>query len=221
MSNTNFGDKTRYYSGGAGREYYDQRALYRSAEHQRRRSLHFSGLSQPNFTVLDFGCGSGGVVALLPAQKRLGIEISPDAAADARQLLDEVHDSVSSIQPGSVDLAISFHALEHTATPYEDLRGIFTAMKPSATYRFIVPFEGVLPRENRIGRWRPNDKAMHLFAWTPQTFGNLLQTVGFEVSSCALEPATISERLKFKSVVWMKAILSRKVNVVASGRKPI
>jgi hypothetical protein len=51
---------------------------------QSTRTRYFEGLTAYSDTVLDFGCGVGGVLTALPAKRRIGIEISDVAAAEAK-----------------------------------------------------------------------------------------------------------------------------------------
>jgi methylase of polypeptide subunit release factors len=62
---------------------------------------------------LDFGCGSGAMLAALPFEGRVGVEINPAAIECARRLGIEVHTDIGTIPSESIDVVVSNHAIEH------------------------------------------------------------------------------------------------------------
>lgn len=212
-------DGSHLYEGDRGRSYYEQRAAARSKEVQRRRSLIFRDIADPNAVILDFGCGNGGVLAALSASKRIGVEISPYAVAEANTVLDMVIPSLKEIDTGSVDAVISFHALEHTADPFQQLRDISRVLKSSGKFSLIVPYE-YSSFQRAVGKWKEGDNDMHLYGWTPLTFGNLCTLAGLKVLSSTLLPISTSERFGpwlGGKISWLKALTSGRLQVCARG----
>lgn len=171
----------QYYRGEKGERYDQYRWRSRLEDVQRSRARFFQDLGSDQKTILDFGCGTGGVLANIEARERIGVEINEAAASKARELLDRVYVSLTEIGTGSVDVVISFHALEHVEHPAQALREIHRIAKPGGLVRVIVPTEmPILLRHHRS--WRVNDPDMHLYTWTPLVLGNLLTVCGFEVT---------------------------------------
>lgn len=221
-------DPSSLYRGEAGGRYHERRASARSADDQRGRARYFEGVATEADTVLDFGCGTGGILSALPAARRIGVEINERAAAVARNNLDQVVPSLDELPEASADVAISFHAIEHVADPFAVLRKLHRIVRPGGSVRFIVPYEGVfLNRQHRA--WRADDPDMHLYGWSPLTFGNLIAQCGFEVTDARLCPMSSGGRLAqlFKGVppvvnalVWLKALRGGRLQVVVTARRP-
>jgi SAM-dependent methyltransferase len=180
-------DAARHYTGDAGRRYHDRRAQQRGTAEQAGRAVYFQGVSTEADVLLDFGCGTGGIAQALPARRRLGVEINETAGAEAATRLDEVHRSLAPVADASVDVAISFHALEHVSNPLEILADLHRVVRPGGRLRAIVPSESPLLLPRHRG-WRADDPDHHLYAWTPLTFGNLVSTAGFEVDGARIQP---------------------------------
>lgn len=184
-------------SGGAsyyrskGDEYFAQRAGARSDYVQRLRATLFEDVAREDRAILDFGCGNGGIVSRLPAARRLGVEIGELAAAEARKKGVEVHSSLSDLHAASVDVAISFHALEHVDNPLEALNGIRRVLVPGGRVRLVVPCE--TPMRSKDRNWKPNNDR-HLYTWTPLNFGNLAERAGFVKIEAKLKPMPSGSR---------------------------
>lgn len=181
------------YVGDKGACYFEQRAANRTMETQRKRARFFRDFTQSSQVVLDFGCGTGGVLASLDARHRIGVEISEYAVNEARRVLDEVWDDLSSIDDEAVDRIISYHALEHVDSPSHILREFVRILKPGGAVRILVPCEMPILIRPHLG-WQPNDD-MHLHSWTPLTLGNLLTVSGFEIASAEMLPGSAGGRV--------------------------
>ena len=215
------------YTGDRGRRYYSQREALRSAEVQRERAALFFDVADERATVLDFGCGNGLLLAELAAARRIGVEISPEATKEAEKALDMVVADIDSVADASVDVAISFHALEHVESPASVIRAIRRVLKPNGIMKLIVPCEA--PLLSPSGRhWHPNDIAMHLYTWSPLSLGNLVSVCGFTVEDARLLPDSaggrLGRRLEPSSAVrrwlaWRKAIVSGRLHAAVTARK--
>ena len=187
-----------FYRGEAGRAYYRQRGSLRSEIEQRKRSELFAGLTSSEDIVLDFGCGNGGVLSHLPAAYRLGVEISEQAADEARRRLDRVVSSLEELDTSSVDVIVSYHALEHVVAPFDVLRQCKRVLKAGGRIRLVVPSEtGLLKKKDQT--WVRSDKDNHLYTWTPLTLGNLMTVAGFDVTDGQMVPGSSGSRY---SSVW-------------------
>jgi SAM-dependent methyltransferase len=215
----------KHYIGEAGSRYHEQRAAARDTFNQRSRALYFAGFTNMGDEVLDFGCGTGGLLAELPAQRRVGVEVNPLAAIIARQVLDEVVSHMADLPAQRFEKVISFHALEHVAEPIATLHELRRLLKPTGALRLMVPYESaILDREQRT--WKPNDPMMHLYSWTPRTLGNLLSVAGFHPHDVRIVPwsegGRLAQLLRFApplrgAATWLKALRSRRLQILASA----
>src|SRR5580692_8836638 len=106
-------DTSRYYVGKSGEDYYVHRRAIRAPDVQEYAARIFRPYISPSDTVLDFGCGTGGILKSIPCGRRLGVEINEAAVAEARDAGTAVFSDLAQIGPESVDVAITHHALEH------------------------------------------------------------------------------------------------------------
>lgn len=180
------------YTDQSGESYLAQRAGAASDHVQSLRASLFADIARPGMRVLDFGCGTGGILERLECAARIGIEIGEAAAQIARDKGIEVHSSLGEVPDNSVDAVVSFHAIEHVEAPAEILRSLARVAKPGAPLRLIVPGES--PHDERQAQWRPN-RDMHLFTWTPLLFGNLAQVAGLGNIQTRIEPMPTGSRL--------------------------
>lgn len=134
--------------------------------------------------VLDFGCGNGGMLRLLPAHVSgaTGLEVNPHSRALASTGGLEVFGDIDQLPNSAFDVIISNHVLEHirdVATTLERLRG-----KLHAGGRLLLK----LPLDD----WRATNQRApsaadidhHLHTWTPLLLGNTLKEAGFVVDEC-------------------------------------
>ena len=179
------------YTGEEGRRYHEQRADSRSAAAQSLRSHVFSDLSDTEGCILDFGCGTGGVLSCLGAARRIGVEVNEFAAAEARASGLEVFSSLEDVPPGIADVAISHHCLEHVENPIDSLRLLRRALKPGGRLRLVIPGESPFWRSQRGSGADPNH---HLFAWTPRSAVHLVTVAGFSDAVGTVAPTPTGSR---------------------------
>ena len=75
--------------------------------------------------VLDFGCGGGYLLESLDCKDKLGFDINKTALEKAEKGGIKTFDKLEEIKNESIDAIISNSALEHTPTPYEDLKILY------------------------------------------------------------------------------------------------
>jgi len=129
----------------------------------------------PTHDVLDFGCGGGYLLARLECQSRIGVEVNPSAADQARSNGIEVHPTLAGVADSSIDLAISNNALEHTLNPLNELKDLRRVLRPGGQAVFVVPCENI------SSSYDADDVNHHLYSWSPMCLGNLFTEAGFEV----------------------------------------
>jgi len=132
-------------------------------------------------SVLDFGCGAGGLLALLPAQRKVGIEVNPAAYARLDALGIPRVSSLFDLSVQVFTLIISSHSLEHLTNPFETLEKMREHLAPGGQLLLLVPMDDYHNKTQR--KFVPGDSNQHLYAWTPLVLGNLLTAAGYEVVS--------------------------------------
>ncbi|HKY71404.1 MAG TPA: class I SAM-dependent methyltransferase [Nitrospira sp.] len=137
--------------------------------------------------VLDIGCGAGGNLKNLQDQgwEPHGIEISEIAAAHARELTKgQIHTGTvesASFPPGSFDLVLMSHSLEHLPSPVDALRRIHSFLKDDGLLVVHVP--NVHSLEFKLfGRWWfPLDPPRHFYHFDRASLSDALARAGFKV----------------------------------------
>lgn len=135
---------------------------------------------RPGDAVVDFGCGTGGLLLGLDAASKVGVEVSEPARREASERGLEVVASIADLPDASADVAISNHALEHALAPLHELRELRRVLRPGGRLVLWLPLDDW--RAQR--RPRAGDPDHHLYGWTPQLLANLLDEAGFERATC-------------------------------------
>lgn len=131
--------------------------------------------------VLDFGCGIGQSIALLP--QACGWDVSKQSREISRSRGITVYEELTDIPRDSFDVVFSRHTLEHVPDPLHYLEDARRFAKPHGRLRLVLP-----------GRERPTVTTcvdtvnLHLYCWTPQTIVNLLHVAGWKTESVAYTP---------------------------------
>jgi methionine biosynthesis protein MetW len=164
---------------------------------------HALALLPAGGAVLDLGCASGGLLALLrPRAGRLaGLELSATAARAAAEVADEVvqgalEDAGLPFAPASFDLVVLADVLEHLADPAAALTRAVGWCRPGGAVLVSVP--NVAHWSARLalarGRW-PQEQSgtfdsSHLRWFTRASLAELLTSAGLaDVQLDAIVPA--------------------------------
>jgi len=166
-------------------------------------AAHAQRLLPEQGRVLDLGCASGGLLALLrPRAGHLaGLELSATATHAAAQVADHVvqgaiEDAGLPFEAGSFDLVVLADVLEHLPDPLAALRRAAGWCRP--TGRVLVSVPNVAHWAARLtlarGRWPAQDSgtfdASHLRWFTRDSFATLLAGAGLrEIELDAIVPA--------------------------------
>ena len=166
-----------FYTGVSSYEYLVNRADAVSLRNQKNRAELFKDFVNNSDIVLDFGCGTGMLLACLDVKQRFGVEISDAAKKEAELNGLIVYSNLRMLPDNHVDRVISFHALEHVDNPLDIAIEIKRVLKQRGKLRIIVPCE--VPVFKRFRTFETNEYK-HLYTWTPLNLGNLLERAGFE-----------------------------------------
>jgi SAM-dependent methyltransferase len=180
---------TRHYTGERGACYLARNQKLMDF-HAVLTTGHFQPYIVPGDSVVDFGCGVGAVLAGLDAERKLGVEINESARAAAAARGVQTVGSTDELPDASADVVISHHALEHTAEPLRELRGLRRVLRPGGRLILWLPLD-----DWRTQRRPAEDHNHHLYAWTPLLLGNLLAEAGFEVQESRIVTYTWPPRI--------------------------
>ncbi len=201
-------------------------------------------LLPPRGSVLDLGCASGGLLALLrPGASHLaGLELSASAAKAASEVADLVvqgalEDRDLPFEPGFYDLIVIADVLEHLADPLAALRRAQSWAKPGGAVLVSVP--NVAHWRARLtlarGRWPAEESgtfdSSHLRWFTRDALAALLAQAGLQdVELGAIVPALrnhvpLPGRVEPRAEALWQALGRRAprllgYQVIASGRRP-
>jgi methionine biosynthesis protein MetW len=184
-------------------ELYEAKAQTYAAFGNGAIAAHAQRLLPPGGRVLDVGCASGGLLALLrPRAGHLaGLELSATAAHAASQVADHVvqgalEDPGLPFEPSSFDLVVLADVLEHLAGPAAGLERAVSWCRPGGAILVSVP--NVAHWQARLallrGRWPQTDSgtfdASHLRWFTRDALAALLAEAGLrDVELDAIVPA--------------------------------
>jgi SAM-dependent methyltransferase len=119
------------------------------------------GYATPESSVLDLGCGRGGVVELIRRDVKLAAGLDPDAASltSRRERGMPILRGAGEHLPfagGSFDLVVSVWVLEHLKEPLEVFSEVRRVLRPGGHFVFLTPnLRNPLLVLNRIGKTLP------------------------------------------------------------------
>jgi methionine biosynthesis protein MetW len=184
-------------------ELYEAKAQTYAAFGNGAIAAHAERLLPPGGRVLDIGCASGGLLALLRARAGhlAGLELSASAATAAAQIGDHIvqgalQDAGLPFAADSFDLVVLADVLEHLADPAAGLATAVGWCRPGGAVLVSVP--NVAHWQARLtllrGRWPQEDSgtfdASHLRWFTREALAALLAGAGLrDVELHAIVPA--------------------------------
>lgn len=156
-------------------------------------SLHRERLAlSRRYRLVDAGCGVGPLRAWLPKEnfEIVGLEVSEDAAAVARQNYDSCFAADAEqpwpVEPASVDGIHAGAMLEHVVDWHAPLNHANRALRDGGLLVVAVPNLRYWKEIRRLIRGRQPHwmlSMLHLHAFTPQFLRELVSLHGFEVKS--------------------------------------
>lgn len=192
-------DLGRYYAGDYYESFYEhsdqgaRSALRRlrsrlaargAARRYRRPPFALNGLEPAR--LLDVGCGSGDLLAHFAERgwRTYGIEPGGAAASAAARRGAEVHEGTLRDQPwepGSFELIVFQHSLEHIGDPVDALRRARELLSPDGTLIVAVPNWSSWQRRAFGDRWAMLDVPRHLQHFSPRALTRLAEKLDLQV----------------------------------------
>jgi glycosyltransferase involved in cell wall biosynthesis/SAM-dependent methyltransferase len=174
INNRKNGNKSNGTSGHYDEKYFEYQN--KIGEFGGRANLFkFEEFIEPDYTVIDFGCGGGYLLKNIMCSDKIGIEVNPAAAKAAEKSGIKVYTDAEQLQDGIADIIISNHALEHVPNPYDTLVKLRCKLKQGGKIVFVVP------HEDTRNQYNPADVNKHLYTWNQMTLGNLFSAAGYKI----------------------------------------
>jgi len=137
--------------------------------------------------ILDIGCGSGGFLFML---RRLGMDTYGIEPNKYGCYLAKSHGvnafrgnlEQSTIKPGTFDVILLNHVLEHLPNPASHLDLIRKLLKPGGTAIITVPNTDSFTFKIFGENWAPLCTPQHLYAFSSSNMVQYAEQVGFRVS---------------------------------------
>lgn len=146
------------------------------------------GLLRRDLVIADCGCGGGSLLDLLRGWARTTIAIEPFGGYHP-SLRERGHHVFGSMQEasaaglsGAVDLALSFHVIEHTEDPVSYLRDIWALLRPGGRAFILTPnLEDILLKLHRDAFAPFFFRVVHNFYFNRTSLRWAAAQAGFEV----------------------------------------
>ncbi len=166
------------------------------------------GICEPHGAnrLLDVGCGSGDLMEKYRSLgwSVFGIDVSPRACSACRERGLPVHEGTvfdASLQPGSFDIILLSHLIEHVVEPLAVLRRLVPLL--TAGGRIVVTTPNIAGLGFLLYRscWYPLDAPRHLFLFDPHTLNLLARKAGLKVRKLRTlsPPEMLCESLHYAS----------------------
>jgi len=140
----------------------------------------FEKYIKSEFCVVDFGCGGGCLLKNINSAEKLGIEPNNFAMSELEKNGIKAVESPDQVPDFWADVVISNHTLEHVENPLGILLVLRKKIKKNGRLVFVIPLQNILEDFN------PEDINHHLYSWNRQTIGNLFKHAGFDEISVDL-----------------------------------
>jgi 2-polyprenyl-3-methyl-5-hydroxy-6-metoxy-1,4-benzoquinol methylase len=151
-----------------------------------RRARLESCLEHRERRILELGCGDGNFLAVL---RRHGWEVyGQEFSGEAAALVDRRHhisvftgDLAAVAPPRPFPVVGAYHVLEHVYHPAAWVRRVRGLVEPGGLLHLQVPNGASLTRHLTGRTWAGFVFPQHVYFYTPETLGSLLERSGFSV----------------------------------------
>ena len=140
----------------------------------------------PTARIFEIGSGFGAFLEALSGAGFTDLQASEPDIASRSRLLDGIsvifHAGLSSVPPGSLDIVVAFHVLEHLPDPGAFMAEALLALNPGGRAFIEVP--------NLMTGLKTADYVhpAHLTYFTPETLSRCARAAGFGIRFCGPHP---------------------------------
>ena len=165
---------------------------------------------------LDFGCGGGGFLDVMPGYDAIGFEVAADVPNGVERtgrivtgdILAEGLPAAGLIE-GSFDFIVAWDVLEHIAEPEQQMRRLHSLLKPGGRLYLTLP-NSASPVARLSGKKWNMLLLEHLWYFDPVTLTKFLARCGFVVDSIRptgypVDMATVIRRARQTYGDWIPA----------------
>ena len=178
-----------YFQGGRNDGYADYEASGSELRAEFRRTLHALRRHVRSGTLIELGCAYGFFLeAARDCFTACGIEISDHARAVCHEKgLDVAREQTAEFleSRGPFDAAVLLDVIEHLEDPGAVLGQLHEAMRAGAQLMITTGDFGSLLARAMGRRWRLMTPPQHLWFFSPETMGILLERHGFRMHTVA------------------------------------
>jgi SAM-dependent methyltransferase len=212
-----------HYTDAAGEAYF----AYQNRQGEitgRLNAWKFQDRINTTDCVLDFGCGGGWLLKILPGKIKYGVELNSVARECCSRNGVTAVASVDLLPAGMMfDVIISHHALEHVPYPIEALRELRLRLKAGGKLIIVVPIDDWRAQRDYSGC----DIDHHLHTWTPRLFANTLAEAGFSTDAAYIItdawPPAVGRLINlpkplFRSICYFWSILRHRRQLLAIAK---
>ncbi|MBL9150560.1 MAG: class I SAM-dependent methyltransferase [Phycisphaerae bacterium] len=217
-----------HYSGETGRAYAESKQLNPNAIGYQLNFEYFKPYLKSTDSLLDFGCGNGGMLLHMKQCVRevTGLEVNSVAREIAQKQGLRVFAGLDEVPTvPTYDVVTSNHVLEHVRDVCATLERLRMAMKPGALLVVKLPFDDIHEKKQR--EWSANDLDFHLHTFSVRNFANVLIESGFKVERCNVVTSCWHPKLfplrkvgLDRLAYWAMAVLKCRRQIFAVGRVP-
>jgi 2-polyprenyl-3-methyl-5-hydroxy-6-metoxy-1,4-benzoquinol methylase len=166
--------------------------------------LRAQNFSDPDFKVLDVGCGKGDFLRaldFLPAQKKFALDLNEPAIRACRELgfhacCGTVETAITSgfLKPGEFPVVTSFHCLEHVSAPVEFVRELLRATAPGGKLFLSTPYSPM----SFEAEWFDvlNHPPHHMARWNLAAYRKLAEIFGAKMRHFAPRNRALKQALQ-------------------------
>jgi SAM-dependent methyltransferase len=142
------------------------------------RAKKFQGFLDRNKRILEYGSGNCWNIMNLQAKEKYAFDLFYNPSIDyATHGINFFHD-LDGIPKNHFDIVLCHHVLEHLINPFEELQKIKSFLKQDGRLIIFVPYE----INRRFRKYNPKDKNHHLFSWSVQSLGAIVEEAGFRIT---------------------------------------